>query len=52
LQPSTIGKEGLVLNFEARGTSGPSYMLMETNGEMGLVKEFAAANTTFQYQTH
>jgi hypothetical protein len=38
---------GLVLNFEARGTSGPSYMLMETNGEMGLVKEFAAANTTF-----
>jgi hypothetical protein len=37
---------GLVLNFEARGTSGPSYMLMETNGEMGLVKEFAAANTT------
>jgi hypothetical protein len=22
-------------------------MLMETNGEMGLVKEFAAANTTF-----
>jgi hypothetical protein len=23
---------GLVLNFEARGTSGPSYMLMETNG--------------------
>jgi hypothetical protein len=24
---------GLVLNFEARGTSGPSYMLMETNGE-------------------
>ena len=23
---------GLVLNFEARGSSGPSYMLMETNG--------------------
>jgi hypothetical protein len=39
---------GLVLNFEARGTSGPSYMLMETNGgNGGLVKEFAAANTTF-----
>jgi hypothetical protein len=39
---------GLVLNFEARGTSGPSYMLMETNnGNAGLVKEFAAANTTF-----
>lgn len=39
---------GLVLNFEARGTSGPSYMLMETNdGNSGLVKEFAAANTPF-----
>ena len=39
---------GLVLNFEARGTSGPSYMLMETNGgNSGMVKEFAAANTTF-----
>lgn len=39
---------GLVLNFEARGSSGPSYMLMETNnGNAGLVKEFAAANTTF-----
>jgi hypothetical protein len=39
---------GLVLNFEARGTSGPSYMLMETNGgNAGLVKEFAAAETTF-----
>ena len=23
---------GLVLNFEARGSSGPGYMLMETNG--------------------
>lgn len=39
---------GLVLNFEARGSSGPSYMLMETNkGNAGLVKEFAAANPTF-----
>ncbi|TDE55602.1 M28 family peptidase [Flavobacterium sp. GT3P67] len=39
---------GLVLNFEARGSSGPSYMLMETNkGNAGLVKEFAAAKTTF-----
>lgn len=39
---------GLVLNFEARGTSGPSYMLMETNGgNAGMVKEFAAAETTF-----
>jgi hypothetical protein len=34
--PAHWAKEvGLVLNFEARGTSGPSYMLMETNGEMG-----------------
>ncbi|SEF55332.1 Peptidase family M28 [Flavobacterium urumqiense] len=39
---------GLVLNFEARGSSGPSYMLMETNkGNAGLVKEFAAAKATF-----
>jgi hypothetical protein len=39
---------GLVLNFEARGSSGPSYMLMETNkGNTGLVKGFAAAKTTF-----
>ncbi|WP_418264546.1 M28 family peptidase [Flavobacterium faecale] len=35
---------GLALNFEARGTSGPSYMLMETNnGNAGLVNEFANA---------
>ena len=39
---------GLVLNFEARGSSGPSYMLMETNkGNAGLVKEFAAAKANF-----
>ena len=39
---------GLALNFEARGSSGPSYMLMETNtGNTGLVKEFASANTKF-----
>lgn len=39
---------GLVLNFEARGSSGPSYMLMETNGgNSGLVKDFAAANPKF-----
>lgn len=38
----------LVLNFEARGTSGPSYMLMETNnGNAALVKEFAAANASY-----
>ncbi len=39
---------GLVLNFEARGSSGPSYMLMETNkGNAGLVKKFASAKATF-----
>lgn len=39
---------GLALNFEARGTSGPSYMLMETNnGNAGMVKNFATANPTF-----
>lgn len=39
---------GLALNFEARGSSGPSYMLMETTkGNAALVKEFAAAKVTF-----
>lgn len=39
---------GLVLNFEARGSSGPSYMLMETNkGNETLVKEFSNAKTKF-----
>lgn len=39
---------GLVLNFEARGSSGPSYMLMETNGgNAGLVKQFSAANVKY-----
>lgn len=39
---------GLALNFEARGTSGPSYMLMETtDGNAGMVKHFAEANPAF-----
>ncbi|MBK5212719.1 MAG: M20/M25/M40 family metallo-hydrolase [Flavobacteriaceae bacterium] len=39
---------GLVLNFEARGTSGPSNMILETNGgNSNLVKEFIAANPDF-----
>jgi hypothetical protein len=39
---------GLVINFEARGSSGPSYMLMETNkGNEALVKEFANAKATY-----
>jgi hypothetical protein len=38
---------GLVINFEARGSGGPSYMLMETNkGNAGLVNEFAKAGTS------
>ena len=41
-------KIGLVLNFEARGTSGPSYMLMETtNGNAKMVEAFKAANTKY-----
>jgi len=39
---------GLVLNFEARGSSGPSYMLMETNkGNQSLVKEFTKAKPSY-----
>ncbi len=39
---------GLVLNFEARGSSGPSNMILETNGgNANLVKEFINANPDF-----
>ena len=39
---------GLVLNFEARGSGGPSYMLMETNGKnSSLIKEFLKANPKY-----
>ncbi len=39
---------GLVLNFEARGSGGPSYMLLETNrGNSKLIQEFIAANPRF-----
>ncbi|MBQ0786036.1 MAG: M28 family peptidase [Oceanihabitans sp.] len=39
---------GLVLNFEARGSGGPSYMLVETNqGNANLMKEFVKANPEF-----
>lgn len=38
----------LVLNFEARGTSGPSNMIVETNGgNSNLIKEFIKANPEF-----
>jgi hypothetical protein len=41
-------KVGLVLNFEARGSAGPSYMLMEVNkGNANMVKEFTAANPSY-----
>jgi len=47
-QHQWVKEVGLVLNFEARGSSGPSYMLMETNkGNAGLVKEFAKAGATY-----
>lgn len=39
---------GLVLNFEARGSSGASNMILETNqGNSKLVKEFIKANPDF-----
>ncbi len=39
---------GLAINFEARGTSGPSYMLMEVNrGNAVLVDGFKKANPKF-----
>lgn len=39
---------GLVLNFEARGSGGPSYMLLETNGgNSKLIKEFVKAHPKY-----
>lgn len=39
---------GLALNFEARGSGGPSYMLIETNrGNGTLIKEFKKANPKY-----
>ena len=39
---------GLVLNFEARGSGGPSYMLMETNGgNKNLIENFSKANPKY-----
>ncbi|WP_299246142.1 M28 family peptidase [uncultured Aquimarina sp.] len=39
---------GLVLNFEARGSGGNSYMLMETNGKNGkMIEEFIKADPQF-----
>jgi len=37
---------GFVLNFEARGSGGPSYVLVETNGgNRKIIQEFVAAGT-------
>lgn len=39
---------GLILNFEARGSGGPSIMLVETNrGNQHLINEFAKANSDY-----
>ena len=39
---------GVALNFEARGTAGPSYMLMEVNnGNSAMVKGFADADVDY-----
>ncbi|AMC11438.1 hypothetical protein Lupro_09250 [Lutibacter profundi] len=39
---------GLVLNFEARGSGGPSYMLLETNGgNKKLIEAFSNAKTPY-----
>ena len=39
---------GLVLNFEARGSGGPSYTFMETNrGNQNLVREFIEADPKY-----
>ncbi|WP_461532721.1 M28 family peptidase [Sinomicrobium sp.] len=41
-------KVKLVLNFEARGSGGPSFMLPETNaGNSGLIKAFAEAQPSY-----
>jgi hypothetical protein len=44
-----LAKEvGLALNFEARGSSGPSYMLMETNnGNSKMVDAFKSGNAAY-----
>jgi len=39
---------GLVINYEARGSGGPSYMLMETNGKNSqLLKEFIKSKPNY-----
>src|SRR5690606_14608498 len=39
---------GLTINFEARGSGGPSNMIVETNdGNSQLIKEFSRANPKY-----
>lgn len=39
---------GLVINFEARGTKGPSNMILETNhGNAGLIRAFSKAGSKY-----
>ncbi len=41
-------KVGMVLNFEARGSGGPSYMLVETNGgNRRIIEEFSKAGVQY-----
>ena len=43
---------GLTLNFEARGSGGPSYMLLETNGgNKNLIQQFSKANPNYPVAT-
>src|SRR5690554_755913 len=43
---------GLAINFEARGTSGPSNMILETNhGNANLIKAFKKANPKYPVGT-
>ena len=43
-----VNNVGLVINYEARGSGGPSYMLMETNGKNSqLLKEFIKSKPNY-----
>lgn len=43
-----VNEIGLILNFEARGTGGPSYTLVEANeGNANMMHEFIKANPRF-----
>lgn len=47
-QHTWVKDVGLILNFEARGSGGPSYMLIETNGgNQNMIDGFKKANPEF-----